>query len=537
MFRVLAIILAALAGACRPEPTAENVGAIRIGMRRAPDSFNPYLSTTVEGELIAARIFPTLFRETPELKDGLPRLEPVLAARHSWSEDRRTLRLVLREGLTWSDGSPLTSEDVLYTLQIRAAPEVGWIASPESSPIESAKAPSATELEIRFRHRSPFNLIQLNEGVILPKHHFGRWPPGQWRDRDWSAELPSFGPYRIGEYVAGERLILSPIEPGPPELGFAFIRDRDALYQLLAAREIDYAFELPVERLEAIRNELDPVIFPDLSFSFIAWNAIDPGALADGPPATREALARLLREAPHPLFGDARVRRAMTLAINRDAHVRRFWQGLTKVPATPWRAGLPYWTEPLQPRSHDPEAAARLLDEAGWRRAGEWREKAGRPLRFTLICNAGNAFRERYLLAIQQDLAAIGVDMRIEPQEASRFMGNLLGRGFDAVFGTTRAGTRPDLAMLFHGDGALGGYNFASWTSADDALNRIRSAETTEAMQAALAEAERLFFDEQPLTLLYNGLRIGASSDPGLKPAANYLDPLYDVVYWRARTR
>ncbi len=500
-------------------------------MRRAPDSFNPYLSVTPEGEMIAARLFPTLFREEPELEDGLPKLTPETVEIVAWSEDGLAVALTLRDGLRWSDGAPLTAEDVVYTLEIRRDPQVGWISSPDESPVASFEARGAGEVFVRFRHRSPFNLIQLNEGVILPKRHFSQWPTAEWKTRDWLEGLVVFGPYRVAEYAAGERLRLAPLQNGAPAAALAFVRDREALFQLLAAGELDYAFGLPVERLDEIQSKLRPVVFNDLSFSFIAWNPVRADAFADAAPAAREGLETLKRDSAHALFGDPRVRRAMTLAMDRAGYIRRFWRDLTEVPSTPWRAGLDYPPGELKPRVQDLDAAGRLLDQAGWKRDGEWRRKDGQPFRFTLICNAGSDFRERYLLAVRADLKRLGVDMRIEMQEAGRFMGNMAGRQFDALFGVFRAGTRPDLSMLFHGDAALGGYNIASWTRADDALARVRAADSVEALQTALAEAERLFYEDQPMTLLYQGLSLGAAA--GLDPSANYLDPLFDIERWR----
>lgn len=535
---LLSLLFILLAAACwsPPEPSRGEVDVLRIGMRRAPDSLNPYLSTSAEGEMISYRLFPSLFREQPVFEDGLPRLEPYLVKRYTWDETGTSLELELRQDWNWSDGRPISADDVAYSFSLQNHPDIPWFASSSKALIKDWQVLDSLRLRVSFSRPSPFHLLNLNEGVIVPKHHFETVAVSAWAEKDWTKDLVVFGPYRVAEVIPGERLILQRISEGP-DLGIAVVRDKQTLYRLLLNQELDFAWQLPVERREDIQARLEPVFFNDLSYAFIGWNPIQPDRFRENPPQNRADLQRLLAEAPHPLFSDARVRRAMTHAMRLERHALRFWGGGT-VPHNPWLAGLPYFPSQKLTRGYDRAAAERLLREAGWVELDGMRQKDGVPFRFTVICNAGSPIREHYLLAVRADLKELGIEMRIDLQEAGRYIENCGNRQYDAMFGAIRAGTRPDLSGFYHGEAALdGGYNYTCWTSIDRELEAIRDALTLAEVRTALATIERRFYEDQPLTMLYGSQTIAACSRPALAVKANYLDPLFQVETWHEKAR
>jgi peptide/nickel transport system substrate-binding protein len=347
--------------------------------------------------------------------------------------------------------------------------------------------------------------------------------------RDWSKDLVVYGPYRLDEGATAEQFVLRSLEPGGlPDLGFAIVRDKETHYQLLRAGQADFSWTLPVARIPEIRTSLQAVFYPEHSFGFLGWNPIDPAALAGGKPFDKAALTAIKQQSPHPLFGDVRVRRALTLALNREGYIERFWYGATSVPATPWQAGLPYHASAVQVAPRDPGAAGALLDEAGWLLADGRRQKDGTALAFTVISVAGSEIREQYLLAIQRDLAQLGITMEIDFQEASRFIQNCVGGNYDAMLGLFQTPSRPDLSALYHSESQ---YNFTSWTAVDDLLTRVSDAGDGQTLRAGLTALEAAFVRDCPLTLLYEGIKVGAARKE-LRQRANYLDPLFAVEQW-----
>ena len=538
LFRIVVLIFFTMLMACSTPPqtpASEQTGEtdrLRVGMRRGPDSLNPFLSTTQSGLIIASRLFPKLFYEEPQIIEGRPGLSPRLVETYSWDASQTTLTLVLKDDLRWSDGNKLTSADVAFSLSLRENVDVAWLFAGIKPAIIEWHTPSAKVITIRFERASPFNLMNLNESFILPAYHFGAVPENKWRETDWAEDLVTFGPYRIKLVDSDERLFLEGIAPDIPDLGIAFIRERETLYQLLVSEELDFAWGLPQERIADIRKHLNPVIYSNLNYSFVGWNLLDPSKV-ENPPETPAQLERLRQAAPHPIFGDANVRQAMTYGMNRAAYLNRFWDGMSQIPTSPWGAGLPYYQPAHTPRDFDPDQAATLLDAAGWRIENGVRRKNGRELRFTVISLAGSAMREQYLLAIQADLEQLGVAMEIELQEVSKYVDALQTRKFDAYFGVFHTGSNPDLSQLYHSEAALaGGYNYISWGAVDALLEDVRDVSDVSALSDGLLEMERIFYQQQPLTLLYKGLEIGASTKNGPKAKSNYLDPLFRVETW-----
>jgi len=502
-------------------------------MRRAPDSLNPYLSARLEGELVAFRLYPRLFVESPPKSSGLPPLKPYLVARHEWQDDGLTLAIELKSDLTWSDGEALTTADVAYTFTLQKDPDLGWISSDRKANIERWRVVDDLNLEIRFKSQSTFNLLDLNEGVIVPEHFFGQWQPSEWLDMAWDQDMVVYGPYRVDTWVPDERLVLKGLDQSMvPTLGLAFVRDRDALFRLVENGELDYTVGLPVARIPDLKALAKPIVFPDLTFAFIGWNPLEPGAFEEADPQDLSALGDLLQNRPHPIFGDPSVRRAMTHAIRRETHLANLWHGVGALPANPWQAGLPYRKSTIAPLDYDPQKAGELLDEAGWVLKDGLRQRDGAVFEFNVVCNVGSPIREAYLLAVQKDLRELGIQMEIEMMEAGLYIQACSTRNFDAMFGSFRTGTRPDLSSLYSGQEALGGFNFCSWIGQDEHLEGVHLAKDLAALEASIQSLEEAFFRDQPLTMLYRGMNVGASSRDDLDVRANALDYLFEIEQW-----
>lgn len=520
-----------IVGCSVSEPVQEQL-AYRLGMRRPPDSLNPYVSTRLEGEIIARRLFPQLFTEQEPTQSGLPVLTPFLVESYQWDETGTKLSLEIKQGLQWSDGQPVTADDVAYSFKVQKNEKLAWVSMDRKSRIMSWQVSAKNRLTVQFDQPSPFNLLDLNEGVIIPKHYFNQWPTDLWLDMTWEHELVTFGPYVIGEWTPGERLILKPKEPSSiPELGFVFVRDKEALFQLVKSGELDYAWGLPVARIHDLKTIAQPVIFPDLTFAFIGWNPLQLGAYQEANPQTPEALAALLEARPHPLFANPKVRSALTHAIQRGKHLQDFWQGFGQLPANPWQAGLPFRNKDLKPLSYNLQLAISLLEEEGWVLRDGVRQKGGIPFRFKVVCNSGSPIREAYLLAVQKDLKELGVTMEIEMMEGGLYIQACSTRNFDAMFGSFRTGTRPDLGSLYSDEAALGGFNFCSWTGLSALLAAVQNADSPESLDQAILSLEQQFQKQQPLTMLYRGMNIAAGKKT-LQVKANALDYLFGIEDW-----
>ena len=518
-------------GQVEKKPTDEPT-AIRIAMRRGIDSFNPYLSTSLEGEIILKRLFPSLFLESIGESRWEPELTPNILKSIEWDELGKLLTVQLKDGLKWSDGESVSTKDLAYTFEIQKDPDVGWIGSASKKGIESWEVISPIKMVIHFSEASPYNLLDLNEGLIIPMHYFSQWKAPEWKEVGWGKEMVVFGPYMIGDILENEKLTLKPINAEAPRLGFAIIREKEMHYQLLHEKQIDYSWTLPASRLADIKNEMQPALFSDNSFAFIAWNPIDVEEVKGREFKSLDELEETKMRSPHPVLGDKLVRKALTAAMNRSAYVERFLPGTGAVPLSPWSLFSKQLDKQIDEQNL--ELAAEILQGAGWLLDGEIRKKGTIPLKFTVIVNAGNVLRENLLLAIGNDLRKIGVQMDIKMMEGSLYIQACFNRDFDAAFNVLRAGTHPDLKELFHSDAALNsGFNFTSWTSIDSVIDEMITTKEPKQILALARTAQEVFADELPLTILYRGTRIAAFSEQSWEVRPTELDPLFMVHLWR----
>lgn len=517
---------------CNPPQTEQDSQPLRVGTRRAPDSLHPYVTTTYEGEVIAARLYPTLFRELPIIKQGVPQLEPVLVDSYEILDGGREIQITLKDGLVWSDGKPLKVNDVIYSFSVQIDHQVGWFSRDRKQHIQSIEAVGENTLSARFKRQSPFNLLDLNEGFIIPEHFFGPIPVGDWK-RAWGEDLVVFGPYKPTGTSDGERLVLRSLREGVPDLGFAFVRERETLYQLLISGDLDYAWPLPADRLVDIEENLQSALYNEMGFSFLGFNPIDPAAIKDADVNSFLDLKNLKEQSPHPIFGDTRVRRAIAHSVDRARHAKHFLGKWGSVPINPWQMGINSSSSNRSAERFDVDLAGRLLEEAGWKLEGDLRVRDGKPLQFTVICNISKGIREQYLLAVQQDLRAVGIIMDIDLQEAARYSQNCMERNFDAMYGAYRISSRPDHADMFHSSAML---NFTSWIEADEALEKVRDAPTVADVVSNVSALEDLFHEQMPFLILFSRTMIAASGKD-LKTQGNYLDPLYEVDVWKRQSR
>jgi peptide/nickel transport system substrate-binding protein len=543
------------------EPVAG--GTLVVGIKADPDSLNPYLARQSESLLIASRVLPRLWREVLPGDAEPDGLKPELAAGEPRFEDGgRTVRIALRTDAAWSDGSPVTCEDVRFTWQAQVDPALGWRAASIKRHITAIECAGAQAVVARFDRAYPEMLVDLNDLHLLPRS-LAAVPRSEWRQVDWATRLPAAGPYRIERAAAGQEIVLARNPsfrraPGLPRIDrivFRVVPDTTARLTQLLAGDLDLVDGVPPGNaaLAAPGSGVVIVKRPGWGYTYVGWVDVDPAAYRgyragrearcraakqDECPDDAAAVARLAAERPHPLFGDPRVRQAMTLAIDRQALIDTLLAGQGEVPASPILAPLPEHDATLAAPARDPARARVLLAEAGFAdRDGDGTlDKGGKPFAFELAVQAGNALRRDAAVMVQRDLAALGIAVAIRPVEDSAFFATLSGRGADAWIGSWRVPGRVDMVDLLHAEAAgTGGLNFGAWSEPEaDRLALAARDEEDRARRAGLWRAwERIFVAEQPYTLLFREARLTAVGQRVRGEEALLAnDPLNGVESW-----
>lgn len=469
-------------------------GTVVVGMRTDFGGINPVTNTDqYTDELIKYALFTPLVQYDDRLQ-----VRPYLAESWELLGDSGVV-FRLRRDVRWHDGRPVSAQDVKFTFDLAKDPATASLVG-SAYLTEVSDADIVDEHTIRFRFARPHaQALEDFWWAPLPKHLLEGVPPAQLRNADYNRRPVGSGPFRFVEWRAGERLVLERNASfpralgGPPDLErvvFRVIGEASTMLTELMTGGVQV--DVPVVPDQARRIQTSPDLtlfdFPGRTVYYIGWNNRRP-------PFTRTP-----------------VRRALTLAIDRQQIIDALLFGygapaLGTIP--PWH---PLYPRETQPSAHDPHEAARLLDVEGWRdRNGDGvrEDAAGRPLRFTLL--TGDAQLNRAVVeVIQEQLRRVGVDVRIQILEFQTFLAQHKSRDFDAVFhnwvlDNFQVASAP--AALLHSKWADVPLSANRSSVADPRLDALidRGAGTVDAGQARAVwgELTQLLQQEQPLTFMF----------------------------------
>jgi peptide/nickel transport system substrate-binding protein len=471
------------------EPAPQRGGTLVMGSVVDADAWNEYVSQQTFAINLLRRIYARLAQEQGDTAAHPPSFEPLLAASWSFSADGLTLTFKLKEA-TWSDGEPLTAQDVRFTWTAQTSPAVAWTGGSFKEHIKDVEVVDPRTVAFRFDRAYPEMLADAVEGGILPEHVFGRVPFDAWRTYDWSQVRIASGPFQLSTWRPGEEIVLARnpryVDADRPLVDKVVVRvvpDIGNLETQLAAGAIDYLEGVPpqdAKRLAATQG-LSLVAFDYPMFDYVGWNG-----------------------ARKP-FDDPDVRRALTLAIDRKAIVETLLYGYGRVSVSPllstWWAADPTLTA----WPYDPDEARRILAAKGY--------DGAHPLTFELTTNAGNRVREAVTVKIQEQLSRIGVNAVPRSFEMKAFRERNVAGNYDAYVAGWRFNGKLDLASIF-GSKAVppAGSNVVDYRSpeADRLLEAIDDATTWQDAKDAYAHFARRIHEDQPYTFLYEGKRIAA---------------------------
>jgi len=471
-------------GAARPR----RGGTIVLGSISDVDSWNEYRSQQSFAVNLLRRVFLRLALEPASPEAGPGAYTPLLAESWSFSEDGRTLTFRLREA-TWSDGRPISADDVRFTWLAQTSEEVAWVGASTKEHITDVEVLDPRTVIFRFDIDYPYQLADAVDGGILPRHAFGEIPFEQWTSHDWSTISIASGPFLLESHRPGLETVLvrnpSYFAEGYPladRVVVRYVPDIGNLLTQLRAGEIDYVEGVPPRDASRLAGDTDLTLIPfDYpAYDYLGWNG------------TR---------AP---FADPELRRALTLAIDRQALVDDLLYGYGKVSNGPLPSSWWGAAREIEPWPYDPEEARRILAAKGYAADG-----GGRALELELLTNSGNRTREDMLVKIQEQLSRVGVRAEVRPLEMRAMREKVTSGDYDGYLGGWVFSGRVELAVFFRTGSP---YNVVGYHSAEaDALfEELDGCATWETMEPLLRQVQERIHEDQPYTFLYEMKRIAA---------------------------
>jgi peptide/nickel transport system substrate-binding protein len=449
-------------------------------------TFNPVLTSDGASYQASSLLWPAPVEVDSFTGEPIPGLT-------SWtvSEDGLTYTFTIREGAVWSDGTPISADDMIFTLGAIQNQEIVTAVESNVALISEVNKIDDRTYEVVLNEPDCAAISQLGGIRFLPAHRFAAdYSDFEDNPLNMNPDI-SGGPYILEEWAPdeGQRFRANPdYWAGMPNIPFLVNRvigEQTVALQAIQAGEIDYTYfqgDL-FQQLENLDN-LQYQFFPQLSVNFLSLNWVDP----TDPQAAYDEEGNPVEQAPHPIFSDVNVRKAVAMGYNKADILATLGgdTGGTRLvgvvaPTITWA-----YNTNLEPYPYDPEMAAQILEEAGWVDSdGDGvREKDGVPLAFTIrYSNILNLF-ETTALVVQDQLSQIGFGVELELVEWANYIDEVyFGQQYDATPMSNSGGTAPpdpnDFTSLLMSTEDIpgGGNNLASYVNPEiDEL--IRQART-----------------------------------------------------------
>lgn len=395
LFRAFVIVM--LSAAC----WAQSGGELRFCLRSEPKTFDPLLVADDSSETIRYLTGGVLVR----VNRLTQRPEPELATSWQMSKDGRGITFNLREHVFFSDGTPFTAEDVAYTVRRMMDPN---LHSPTGDAFRSGPGEVAARVLSPARVAITFpapvaGLDRLFDQVAILSA------------RSPQKEKAALGPFYLADYKAGSYVLL---KRNPN-----YWKKDDAGHQLpyLDSVRLDIQPNQDIEALRFRRGEIDLINSLDSEY-YDRLGEASPALVRDAGPSldTEQVWFNQVAGSPIPAykidwFRSQDFRRAVSEAINRADLARVAFRGHAAPSMGPVSAANKVWFDQrLKPIPFSPSGALQRLQRDGFHLDNNvLRDRAGHPVEFSIITNAGNKYRERMAAMIQQDLGNIGMKVNV----------------------------------------------------------------------------------------------------------------------------
>lgn len=401
-----------------------------------PTPLFPPLTADIVSRIVTDLVYDRLAEIGPEMNTiGDTGFQPRLARSWSWSPDSLSIAFSLDPRAKWHDGQPVRAQDVKYSVELNKDPRTGTQVTASIANVDSVTVRDSLTAVAWFHRRTPEQFYDLVYQVpILPEHVTKDIAPDKLSSSEVIRRPIGTGRFRFSRWDPGVRLELladTANYRGRAKLDrfvISFASDGGAAITQLLSGQSDFYDNVPPDVLPRLDSSktVRALPYPGLGYGYIGMNLRDPKRLA----------------APHPIFGDRRVRRAVSMALDRQAMLHNVFDTRGTLSFGPFARAVADTTLTLPP--FDRARAAALLDSAGWVAGPDgMRAKGGRPLAFTLLVPTSSRPRMRYSVLIQEQLKSIGARADLDAMDISAFVARTMVRDFDAAMLSTNPDPSP----------------------------------------------------------------------------------------------
>lgn len=503
-----------------------------------PKTFNPFNSKDATSSTFADIMYDGLVTINPVSGQYIPKLAK------SFEINGNDYIVHLRHGVKWSDGKPITADDVYFTWKNIILDGYGNTSTRDSISVDG-KLPTVQKLDdytVKFTTPKPFAPFLASLSTpIAPKHIF---EPAVKKGKEFfdtfmstninPKDLVTSGPFRMVEYVPAQRavykrnpdyyVINSKGEKLPylDKIIYLIVGDANNEVLKFEGGELDVigvkGSDVPRFKERQEHGDFSMVnLGPDTGTMYLSMNLND---------RTDENGKPYVDPIKGKWFRDLNFRKAVDLVIDRENMVYNIANGFAKPLFTPESLNSIFLNEELKPYPRDVDKAKEFLRASGftWDKKGRLRDKDGNRVEFDLLTNAGNSEREAIGVMIKQDLEDLGMKVNFKPIEFNSLVNKLLSTyEWDmVVMGLTGSPLEPNGGKnVWLSNGALhmynqrkpteAGINLLPWEKELDYLfEKGATALTFDERKKFYDRYQEIIYTEKPMIYLYSPVRISA---------------------------
>ncbi len=501
----------------------------------------PYTTHDAYSGYVNQLLWEPLNSVNPRTQD----LIPWLASLPEISPDHLKYTYTINSAAKWSDGVPLTGEDIQFSFKTAMDPLLADASSLRNylNSVDSISFVGGDKMKVAFYLNKPyFQMDRILGGgyvLIMPKHIFDK---GGWTDKMSWADIKSLnpkttgpmkdladfistngidrdpknmigsGPYIFKEWITNDHITVKRAahywsenmewgEAYPEEMTFKTISDMNAAVTSLKAKDIDFMEIVnPPSNWLAIKQpyiKRDSVYYN--TYAYLAWNK------------------------EKTIFKSKKVRWALSHLINRDEIISNIYKGLAMKVESPIIFTQPDYYPGLKPIDFNVEEAKRLLAEEGWTDSDgdgildKVIDGKKVPFKFTFLTNAGNEVRKQVLLVVSEQLRKVGIQADVQALEFSVYLENLFSHNFDACYAALSGNaSEDDPYQTFHSSQVNNkGSNWHSFINAeaDKLMEDHRMEFDFNKRKDMMKRFVEILYDEQPVTFLWSQPQLMARVD------------------------
>lgn len=539
------ILLVVISASCEKEEI-NNKSRVIISIQSEPETLNPLYAFSLNEGVITDHLFSYLL----DLKwnDTLGNVEafPMLAEKWQWNSDSTSVDVYLRKDAKWSDGKTISAYDVVYSFDLYSDQKVqsrfyGMFKNFyhfENGEVDLEKTFAVKDsfhLVINFLPDKEISLFDL-AFPIIPKHSYEKLNRSEISTAEINFNPVTSGPYKLKKWERNQFIILEADKNSflyddkmINEVIFKVIPDYNSMLTQLKKGEVDISEDIRPSDARQLSSEKNLKIasVKGRQFDYVGWSNIDG-----------KYFSETKKIKPHHLFGDKKVRQALSFAINRKEILDQFLGGFGSLCNSPIsEIFVNEYDSSLKGFEYNPEKARELLKEAGWtdKDRNGILDKQKTEFSFTLHIPSGNPLREYAATVIRNNLKQIGIDVKVEKMEFGVLMDGLLNRRIDAWILAWFIPLPIDLKSYWFSDLTQTQMNFAGYqnSEADKIMLELEKKLSPEDYKSLMKKFQQVISEDQPVTFLYWFDNIVCYNQRIKNITINPFGPIQRIWEWR----